>query len=247
MSLLNKTLTKEILEHAKEEYPKESCGLIVKEGRRKKYIRCSNKAEDKEEEFIISAEEYADAEDNGEILSVVHSHPDHTTQPSLRDRALCSAMEIPWVIVSYPEEDIRVIAPEKAPLEGRQFCHGTDWDCYGLIRDYYDQILNIKLNRYDHDSWWWEEGKDLYLDNFEKEGFYKVEDGSLLPHDVILMQIRSQTTNHGAIYLGDNTILHHCFGKLSKKDVYGGYWMEKTRMVVRNKELEERLYSGQCC
>lgn len=243
MSILNKTITKKILDHAEREYPLESCGLIVKIGGYKKYIPCTNSIGEgnSEEDFRISAEEYAYAEDQGEILAVVHSHPDHTTQPSVRDRASCSAMEIPWVIVSYPEKDIRIITPEKAPLEGRQFCHGTDWDCYGLIRDYYQEILGISLNRYHHDSFWWEEGHNYYVDNFENEGFFKVDDGSLLPHDVLLMQIRSAVPNHGAIYLGDGKIIHHPFGKLSKKDIYGGYWQEKTVMVLRNREVVERF------
>lgn len=237
MSILNKTLQKQILEHAEQEYPKESCGLIVKEGKTKKYIRCINQSSDKEEEFSISGEEYVAAEDMGEILAVVHSHPDHTTVPSLRDRAVCSAMEIPWVICSWPDADIRIISPEDAPLVGRQFCHGTDWDCWGLMRDYYKQKLGMTFNRYEHDSFWWEEGKSLYEDNYHKEGFVKVTDGSLKPHDIIIMQIRSPVPNHGAIYIGNNLILHHMFGKLSSEAVYGGYWAEHTSFILRHKDL----------
>ncbi len=239
MNILNKTLQKDILAHAEREYPKEACGAIVKVGQSKKYIACINVADEKhqEDEFVISAEQYADLEDIGEILAIVHSHPDSTTSPSLRDRAVCSAMEIPWIIVSWPDGDIRTIVPEKMPLEGRPFCHGTDWDCYGLIRDYYDQKLGITLSRYDHNSFWWEEGKDFYTDSFENEGFIKVTDGSLQKHDLIIMQIRAKVPNHGAIYTGNNMILHHMFGKPSKRDVYGGYWAEKTSFILRHKSL----------
>lgn len=238
MAILNKSLQSQIFKHAEEMYPTESCGIICKVGKIKKYFRCDNLATSKEDEFVISAEQYADIEDQGEILAIVHSHPDATTTPSIRDRAVCSVMEIPWVIVSWPDGDIRTITPERAPLEGRHFCHGTDWDCYGLVRDYYRERLAIELNRYDHDSWWWEEGKNFYLDNYEAEGFYKVEDGTIEKHDLILMQIRSKVINHAAIYVGDNLILHHMFGKLSKKDVYGGYWAEKTIMILRHKNLK---------
>jgi len=241
MSILNKTLTKSILEHAEREYPKESCGLIVKVGKTKKYIPCINSADEqhRQDEFVISGEEYADAEDLGEILAVVHSHSDATTQPSIRDRAMCSAMEIPWVICSWPDADIRTIVPENFPLVGRPFCHGSRLDCFGLIKDYYKQILSIEMNEYEHDSFWWEEGKSMYEDNFHKEGFYKVEDGSLKEHDLIIMTIRSPVPNHGAVYLGNNRILHHMFGKLSKEDIYGGYWAEHTSFVLRHKDLKE--------
>ena len=239
MTLLNKTLEKNILEHAEKEYPNESCGLIVKVGKSKKYIPCINMAdkEYQENEFVISGEEYADAEDLGEILAVVHSHCNHTTQPSVRDRAMCSAMEIPWVICSWPDADIRVIVPEQAPLIGRPFAHGTAWDCIGLIRDYYKQVLGIEISHYEHDSYWWQEGKSLYEEHYAKEGFFKVTDGSLREHDLIIMQIRAKVPNHGAIYLGNNRILHHLFGKLSKEDVYGGYWQEHTSFVLRHKSL----------
>lgn len=237
MSIINKAIQKQILKHAEEEYPRESCGIVVKEGKTKRYIRCTNQSADKEEEFVISGEDYANAEDEGEVLAIVHSHPNHTTLPSIRDRAVCTTMEIPWIICSWPEGDIRTIVPEEAPLIGRQFCHGTDWDCYGLIRDYYKQKLSICLNRYEHDSFWWEEGKNLYEENFEKEGFIKVVDGTLKPHDLIIMQIRSPKPNHGAVYLGNNLILHHMFGKPSSEAVYGGYWAEHTSFVLRHKDL----------
>lgn len=240
MTLLNKTLTKSILAHAEQEYPRECCGLIVKIDKTKKYIPCTNMADKdrQEDEFVISGEEYADAEDLGEVLAVVHSHCDHTTQPSVRDKAVCSAMEIPWVICSYPEGDIRVVVPENFPLIGRPFCHGTRLDCYGLIRDYYKEILDIELSEYEHSSFWWEDGVvSMYEDNFTKEGFVKVTDGSLQEHDLIIMKIRSPLPNHGSVYLGNNRILHHLFGKLSKEDVYGGYWQEHTSFILRHKSL----------
>lgn len=243
MGLLNKTLEKEILKHAEHEYPKESCGLIVKVGKSKKYIRCTNVADSQHstDEFVISPQEYSDAEELGEVIAVVHSHPDATTQPSIRDRAVCSAMEIPWVITSWPDGDIRTIVPEKAPLEGRYFCHGTDWDCYGLVRDYYREIYDIQLNRYDHDRFWWEDDNDtsFYEEKYADEGFYKVTDGTLKEGDLIIMQIRAKKPNHAAIYLGNNIMLHHMFGKLSKKDVFGGYWEENTRFILRHKSLED--------
>lgn len=49
------------------------------------------------------------------------------------------------------------------------------------------------------------------------------------------MQVRSKNgvPNHAAVYLGDGLMLHHMYGRLSSRDVYGGYWREVTRLVVR--------------
>ena len=242
MSILNKTLQAQLIAHAEKEYPKEACGLIVKVDKKKIYIPCVNNASDsaQKDEFVISAEDYANAEEKGQILAVHHSHPDATTMPSLRDRAVCSSMDIPWIITSWPEGDIRTIVPEQAPLEGRHFVHGTDWDCYGLIRDHYKQKLGIELSRYDHDNFWWESGGNMYMDNFEKEGFVRVRDGSLKEHDVIIMQIRAKVPNHGGVYLGNGQMLHHMFGKLSGRVVYGGYWAENTVAVLRHKSLIDK-------
>jgi proteasome lid subunit RPN8/RPN11 len=242
MSIINKTLQKEIFAHAEREYPNECCGLIVKTETRKKYIPCTNVAEgNKQDEFVISPEEYADAEDMGEVLAVVHSHPDATSKPSARDKAVCSEMGIPWIIVSWPEGDLRVVVPEQFPLIGRPFVHGTRLDCYGLVRDYYKETYNISLACYDHDRYWWEDENDtsFYEEKHEEQGFYKVTDGSLQVGDLIIMTIRAKKPNHAAIYMGNNRILHHMFGKLSKYEVYGGYWEEHTSFILRHKDLHE--------
>jgi len=54
---------------------------------------------------------------------------------------------------------------------------------------------------------------------------------------MVMMQISAPVTNHAAIYLGDNTILHHNFGNLSARVPYGKYYRDRTVRVVRHKEL----------
>lgn len=232
MSMRKRILTS-FRDHAAACYPSECCGLIVRISRREEYVPCGNRADDPLEEFRIAPEDYAAAEDRGEIVGVCHSHPDATSRPSDRDVAMCNGGEVPWHILSWPEGDLRTIVPQEAPLIGRPFVHGTDFDCYGLIRDWYRQERGVELPRFPHDRYWWELGENLYLDHYRDAGFEAVTDGSLQVGDVILMQVQSPVINHGAIYLGDNRILHHLFGRLSGVDVWGGYWAERTRLVVR--------------
>lgn len=72
-------------QHALEAYPSESCGLIVAVNGRERYYRCTNKAESANEHFVIGGEDYAFAEDMGEVVGVVHSHPDERARPSVGD------------------------------------------------------------------------------------------------------------------------------------------------------------------
>ena len=225
------------LEHAAEEAPRECCGLVVNIGKRTVYQLCRNISETGDQ-FIISPDDYAECEEKGEVIGVVHSHYGMPPDPSPADLVGCERSGLPWLIVNQPAGTYRVVEPTGyvAPLEGRPFVHGV-FDCYSIIRDYYAQELGIDIPDFDRAEEWWLKGYNLYMDNFEKAGFAKVEPDSLQEHDVIIMQCRSEVPNHAAIYLGDSRILQHLTGRLSGKDIYGGYWQRMTVAVVRHKEF----------
>jgi len=52
--------------------------------------------------------------------------------------------------------------------------------------------------------------------------------------DCFLMKLESNTCNHAAIYLGENIVLHHVQGRLSSRDVYGGYYQKVTEVCLRH-------------
>lgn len=97
--------------HAAEQYPKECCGLLLSIGRKQKYFPCRNIASEPNDEFRLDPEDYAAAEDLGEVIGIVHSHPDATSRPSPHDLAMCEATALPWHILSWPEGDLRTITP----------------------------------------------------------------------------------------------------------------------------------------
>ena len=48
------------------------------------------------------------------------------------------------------------------------------------------------------------------------------------------MKLDSVVPNHAAIYLDDMIILHHVQGRLSSRDVYGGYYQKVTELCLRH-------------
>lgn len=246
--------------HAIREYPRESCGLVVATGRRMRYIECENVAES-DSDFKICPRQYAEIEDEHQVLAVVHSHIDMSAAPSEADKVGCEATGLPWHIVSIqknPEDDRpravewRTIEPigYEAPLVGRTFHHGV-LDCYTLIRDFYRRELGIVIPDFERPDYWWDKPEcgELYLDNFESAGFARV-DGEPKYGDVLLIQYRSERVNHGGVYIGSNTLktqpdlhpiseamLHHAMPMLSERVVYASYWRDNTRMIVRHKEM----------
>jgi len=232
--------------HAVAEYPRECCGLVVATAEGERYIPCQNTAVTPSEHFRLPAADYAAAEDLGELLAVVHSHPNAAAHPSDADRVMCEESGLVWHIVSVgqvageaPEcADLQTIQPcgFRAPLVGRQFAHGV-LDCYTLVRDFYATKLGVRLSQYEREDDWWEKGQDLYsMDRLLAEGFEPAT-GELQRGDMILMQIRSTVTNHAGVYVGDGQMLHHLHGRLSERVPYGGMWAERTRCIVRHREV----------
>ncbi len=237
MKLSDKILD-QIREHAAEQDTIECCGVVVVARGKAKYIRCNNISRNGRDTFIIDPRDYAAAEDQGEIRYIVHSHPYANPEPSEADRVGCAASGIPWLIMNHPVGHYRVLEPVayEPPLIGRNFIHGV-LDCYTLVADYYTRELSIDMPHFERNDDWWNSGQNLYIDNFESAGFIAVYDAPR-KHDAFLMQIRSPVPNHAAVYLGDEMILHHMYGRLSSRDIYGGYWQKATVVHLRHRSLE---------
>jgi proteasome lid subunit RPN8/RPN11 len=234
MMILRKSTTRAIMAHAKAEYPKECCGLVIQNRRKQHYIPCRNTAPAPAEQFSLHPEDYANAEETGTVVAIVHSHPDATTQPSQLDIAQCDLSQLPWVIVSWPEGDIRTLMPIKGikPLIGRPFVHGI-WDCYAIVRDGYRLARNVELPDFTRTDGWWNRGEDLYMTQYAEAGFIACC-GELQAGDVIIMQVQASQPNHAGLYLGDGLMLHHLYGQLSKREPYSGYWQERTIITLRH-------------
>jgi hypothetical protein len=168
--------------HAAEEDPREACGLVVVIKGRRRYWPCCNLDQDGTQ-FVLSPEDYAAAEEAGEVVAVFHSHPVTPPEPSQADLISIEATGLPWFIYN--------------PL---------------------------------FDGFW----KDA--------GFYQLpEEEPLQFGDGLLMNIEGSGLNHCGVYIGDQLVLHHLRGRLSSRDLYGGWLQNCTGRRLRHRDADKLI------
>lgn len=126
-------------------------------------------------------------------------------------------------------------------LLGREYKAGIV-HCYSLVRDFYRDNFGICAGDYaipaDHDA------SELNLVEllFEREGMVKVEGWdlkSLRPGDVLCTAIRSSNPNHLVVYVGDNTVIHHMYGRTSCAEPLRDFWRMVTCYVLRHPDVPD--------
>ncbi|QHJ78008.1 MAG: hypothetical protein [Bacteriophage sp.] len=225
-----------ILNHAKKCGENECCGFVIDN---KIYMPCTNISPTPTETFEISPDDWIQAEKLGEITAIVHSHPNGTPILSESDQIHQQQTAVDWWLVC--DNQIHKFRHIK-PLLGREFEHGKT-DCLSIVRDAY-MLAGINLPDYEREDDWWHNGQNLYLDLLPKNGFERVDAEDLQEGDVILVCLGSETPNHAAIYVGNQHILHHCPDRLSKRDLYGGFWRNYTHSIWRHKQWQLSGYTA---
>lgn len=216
--------------HAEACHPRECCGLVVQGQGGLEYVPCRNLAHG-DEEFLISPEDWAEAEDMGEIVAVVHSHPgQEPPAPSGADLRAQAIMGIPWIILG-TSSAIRV-----DDLVGRPFVWGTS-DCYTLVRDWYFRTRGVELPDWPHELGFWERGGDPFTEHYAEAGFSPVEIQDLVPGDVVLMRVASTVPNHAAVYLGGGRVLHHLMHRTSCIEPLDP-WLRRVSGVFRHRSAK---------
>ena len=222
--------------HAKREDPRESCGLLLNVKGKERYYPCRNLSITDNQCFIIDPEDYVKADNVGEIIAVVHSHPITPPEPSQADRISCEHSKLPWYIVNPKTEQWGECKPEGyvPDILGRQWVWGIT-DCWALVRDWYKREKSINLIMGTRPA-----TPEEFIENPMSEengdghnfllqaGFRLLEPNEKLENgDVLLMSILAKGLNHAAIFL-DGDVLHHLADRLSCREPYSEWLLKCT-------------------
>lgn len=250
MKYLNDLLKKYIKVVSLKGFPNESGGVLVDNVPKSNnemvfnsgviVIFCKNVSNNPKHHFLVSQDDYETARKTGKIVGFWHSHALPSDGESLGDVAISEKLNINAIVYKIPEDEFIEYEPVglEIPYEGRGYFPGV-LDCGELCVDYYKRELNVeircskemtKLRCFGPDFLGNKEGLKISL---ETQGFQTVN--NLKEHDLILIKPdNSQIATHIMIYLGKNKILHHPLDDLSEISIYGRYWKERTKYIMRH-------------
>lgn len=224
----------DIEQHFKDEYPREGCGVISIVKGKKKWFPCTNIAEEGED-FIIDSQEYLKLKRTTDIVAIVHSHPDSTSEPSQPDIKYCNALGIPYYIYSYPDMGLTILDPIRSTtdLYGREYEFGVR-DCFEATKDYLESrdILIPSRDLFEDD--WWKKDLDYFTEDVIAEwNHVAVPLSELQENDVLIFNVNSEVGNHCGVYIGNECFYHHAEKRLSCRESIYPFWHKYLKGAYR--------------
>jgi proteasome lid subunit RPN8/RPN11 len=221
------------LAHAAEMQPRESCGVVAGGN----YIPVDNIMTGFDT-FAMDMHRYVEIAKTMKVEAIVHSHPWAAPLPSDADLTMCEVTAKPWMIINWPTGKWTVTNPSgfRAPLVGRTWAWGAH-DCWTLVRDAFDDFAGVHLPDYAPPWGFWETGENFMVEHFADAGLVPVE-GEWRHCDIAAMQIwPSKVVNHMGLILAPDLLLHQLSGRLSIREVYGGFYSKVTRYHLRHEKF----------
>lgn len=126
-------------------------------------------------------------------------------------------------------------------LVHRPFLFGVR-DCYAIVRDFYRINFDMELIDFARPKDWQSDNHDLIRRCYERDGFEMITDWKakdLRPGDILCMAIGESCPNHLAVFVGDNKVVHHLYGRNSTEDTYRDFFRAKTSFILRHPDVPD--------
>ena len=209
------------------------------------YRRAQNVHETPQTHFRISRRFLAEAQGDGLIIGILHSHPrsDTRTGEGLCPSEADTLAQLEWRVPFY----ITALSPrgtfmdffgwgDELPmpsLRQRQFRHAVT-DCYSLVRHAFFAGTGVVLKDFPRPLSWWADpqGPNPIEQGLAEAGCIEVPVTDLQPGDGVLFALRHGVVQHCGVYLGGDLFLHHLHGRLSAVDPLP-QWRRFLRKSVR--------------
>tara|TARA_R110002153_G_scaffold270074_1_gene436189 strand:- start:4361 stop:5050 length:690 start_codon:yes stop_codon:yes gene_type:complete len=226
-------MLEDIRSHFEDAYPREACGVVGIVKGKKRWFPCRNVAEGCED-FVMCSEDWFRIRQQADVLAIVHSHPDESSEASENDINNCNALQVPYWIFSYPEMDLNKVDPETVQntLIGREYAFGIR-DCFEASRDWLIEKANITIPaRAPFEDDWWERDLDYFTEERIRDwNLVKVDEAQ--EHDVLVFSVEAEVGNHCGVYLGNDVFFHHAVNRLSCRESLYPFWVKHLIGIYR--------------
>ena len=226
-------MLEDIRSHFEDAYPREACGVVGIVKGKKRWFPCRNVAEGYED-FVMCSEDWFRIRQQADVLAIVHSHPDASSEASENDINNCNALQVPYWIFSYPEMDLNKVEPETVQntLIGREYAFGI-LDCFEASRDWLIEKANITIPaRAPFEDDWWERDLDYFTEE-RIRGWNLVKVDEAQEHDVLVFSVEAEVGNHCGVYLGNDVFFHHAVNRLSCRESLYPFWVKHLIGIYR--------------
>lgn len=215
-------------------WPEEAVGYL-KDGQ---FFPLENIAVDKRHQFEVDPMFMLNEPD-----ALLHSHTvgfeeqrHDARSPSITDLEYQITTAIEWGICvtdgDVCEDPLYWGNPNNRPeLLGRDFIFNIQ-DCLSLCQDWFYQEHGVVLPNQPRNPYWNEDGENYMEQLYESWGFDKIDLGSLRRGDVLFYKVRSPVVNHLGIYLDNNEVISHWYGRVSAIESYGK-WANYIQFAAR--------------
>lgn len=127
-------------------------------------------------------------------------------------------------------------------LEGRRFTNIGDEDCYKLVADFVDLNFGLKLTPFARPEDWQSKDNDLIRKLYQEDGWQMITEWGpkdIRPADIVACTVADVNPNHLLIYLGNDEVLHHLLGRLSRVEPFSGFWRHHASFLLRHPDIPD--------